>query len=67
MKLVFCFLLTALYAAPAWAYIDPGTGSMIVQSIIGAAVTAMVALGFYWNKVKTFLFRNRARPPKKAE
>ena len=40
----------------AFAYLDPGTGSIIIQAIIGfvAAVGATVSL--YWQKLK-LLFR----------
>lgn len=32
------------FANPAYAYIDPVTGSVIIQSIIGAFAVALVAL-----------------------
>ena len=44
-------LLACLSAAsPAWAYLDPGTGSMLVSAVIG--VVAAIALG-----VKMFWYR----------
>ena len=36
----------------AYAYIDPGSGSIIVQMIIGTLVGAGVALKLYWQKIK---------------
>jgi len=40
---------------PAYAYIDPGTGSMMIQAII-ALITAMsVFVGMFWGRVKMFL------------
>ena len=41
---------------PAHAYIDPGTGSLMLQAFIGAVAGGMVALHLYWSKVKR-LFR----------
>jgi hypothetical protein len=42
---------------PAYAYIDPGSGSLILQALIGAfAVGAGAATG-YWRKAKTFFGR----------
>ena len=39
----------------AFAYLDPGTSSIILQAILGflAAVGATITL--YWNKLKIFL------------
>jgi hypothetical protein len=39
------------------AYIDPGTGSYIIQIIIGGGLGAAFALKVYWKKVK-FYFSN---------
>jgi len=33
-------------------YLDPGSGSMIFQAIIGALVGVGIALKIYWDKVK---------------
>ena len=39
---------------PAFAYLDPGTGSMIVQGIIAAITSLIVAGKLYWNKIVSF-------------
>ena len=36
------------------AYIDPGTGSLIIQVLIGALVGGLVAAKIFWIKIKTF-------------
>jgi len=36
----------------AWAYLDPGTGSYVIQVTIAALLGAMVTLRLYWRKVK---------------
>ena len=53
-KILFIFILF-LPSANAYAYIDPGTGSFILQAIIGmiAAIGAYITL--YWRKFKNFL------------
>ena len=38
----------------AHAYIDPGTGSYIIQVIIGGVLGAAFALKVYWKKVKSY-------------
>ena len=44
-------------SAPAFGYIDPGTGSLIVQSVIGAIAAIGVTLKLYWHKLKIFFHR----------
>lgn len=44
-------------AGPAQAYLDPGTGSIILQAIIGAIAGGLVALRVYWDRIKSFLKR----------
>ena len=52
--IVFC-VLVALAPIPAHAYLDPGTGSMIVQILIGAVAGGLVALKVYWHRLKRLL------------
>jgi hypothetical protein len=37
------------------AYIDPGSGSFILQALIAAVAGAAVALNAYWGKIKKIL------------
>ena len=41
-----------LNANPAFAYIDPGTGSILLQGIIGGAATFLVVLRLYGAMLK---------------
>lgn len=52
-----CFGLTLAVAAPAYAYLDPGTGSIIIQSIIGGIAAASAFGAMYWTRFKDFLAR----------
>lgn len=45
-------LALMLVSAPAFAYIDPGTGSILVQGIIAAVIGASVAFKLFWHKIK---------------
>jgi hypothetical protein len=49
---IFLFAFGELFISNAFAYIDPGTGSMIIQSLIGALVGAGIVLKVYWTKIK---------------
>ena len=43
----------------AYAYIDPGTISIIFQGIVGAIVAGGVAIKLYWHKFKTFFKKKK--------
>ena len=43
-----------LFASPAHAYLDPGTGSTILQLLLGGVAGSMVVLNLYWARVKAF-------------
>ena len=45
---------------PAYAYIDPGTGSIILQTIIGGVAAGAIAIKLYWSKVKERFFPDRS-------
>jgi hypothetical protein len=47
-------------ASPAHAYLDPGTGSMLVSALIGVAAAVALAVKMFWYRV-VGLFR-RQRP-----
>lgn len=39
------------FSSSAFAYLDPGTGSMILQIILGGLAGAAVAIRMYWYKI----------------
>jgi len=39
-------------AAPAYAYIDPGSGSMLIQLLTGGAAGAVILARLYWRRFK---------------
>jgi hypothetical protein len=45
-----------LCASPASAYLDPGTGSVILQSLIGIAAIGGAAVGAFFGRIKAFFF-----------
>ena len=42
------------YTSPAYAYLDPGTGSMLLQGLIAGLAAIISFLSIYWQKVKAF-------------
>ena len=56
VKIVILNTLSLLiFLTSAHAYLDPGTGSIILQAIIGAIAAAATFLKFYWYRVLKFL------------
>ena len=51
---IFIFLL---FEKNVGAYLDPGTGSMILQAVIGAIVGSAVAIKIFWKRIKYFFLR----------
>ena len=51
------------YAPVASAYLDPGTGSMILSAIVGLFATAALAIKTYWYKIKRLLTGKQAAGP----
>ena len=48
-------------AGNAHAYLDPGTGSMILQSLLAAFVVAGSAVGVFWQRIKDIFTRSRSK------
>ena len=61
------FSTTLFSASPAFAYLDPGTGSMILQAIIGGIVGGMIAIKVYWKKVKGFFSGSKTESDDKTD
>ena len=56
MKNATIITLTLIFVLcfPAYAYLDPGTGSYFIQIIIATLLGAMYAIKHYWYKIKLF-------------
>ena len=52
--------------SPAFAYIDPGTSSLILQAALGGLAAAAAAVGLYWRKIKTLMGEKPPSPTKPA-
>jgi hypothetical protein len=44
--------LLVLATEPAFAYLDPGTGSMLLQVILGGVAAVAVAIKLFWYKIR---------------
>jgi len=51
---IIIFLSFFILTTKAHAYLDPGTGSIILQAIVGAFAAFFTSIYIFWNKVKNF-------------
>ena len=55
-NIAFLALVATLFrTGPAWAYLDPGTGSMMLQRLLGGIAGAMVVGKLYWHRFRGFV------------
>ena len=54
MRVVVVFCTLGLTAEPALAYLDPGTGGMLLQIALGGVAGLAVAGKLFWHQLKTF-------------
>ena len=45
-------LFSGTLISDAYAYIDPGSGSIVIQALIGALVGVGITLKVYWAKIR---------------
>ena len=53
--------LGLLVASPSHAYLDPGTGSIILQGLIAGMAVGIGLLRRYWQQFKSFLAKRTGR------
>lgn len=53
-------LASVLVIGPANAYLDPGSGSIIFQAVVGAALAGSLAVKVFWRRIVAFFQRNRS-------
>lgn len=46
-----------LSARPAYGYIDPGAGSLVLQTILGGLLGCMLAVKIFWRQIKGWATR----------
>ena len=59
-SLIIFAIFISLWAQPAMAYIEPGTGSAIISAIIGFSVAIGITVKTYWYKIKSVFTGKKA-------
>ena len=62
----FGLMATLLYTPPAAAYLDPGTGSMMLQMLLGGIAGAVVVGKLYWHRLKEVVTSRFSSKPSDA-
>lgn len=62
-----CALIVIFVPASAYAYIDPGTGSILIQGLIAAIAAIGVTLKLYWHRFKALFRRGSSSKEDVAE
>jgi hypothetical protein len=69
-RIVLVLLPGLFYVVPAYAYLDPGTGSIILQSMLAGIATAAALGSMFWQRIKaffSFLFSSKKLTDYKSE
>tara|TARA_B100000029_G_scaffold480374_1_gene528353 strand:+ start:497 stop:706 length:210 start_codon:yes stop_codon:yes gene_type:complete len=53
-KILLIFILYLSLIKPVYAYLDPGSGSIILQAIIASLAAAGTTISVFWKKIKIF-------------
>lgn len=60
--LILVTVIGVLFPRDAFAYLDPGSASLIVQSLIAGLAALGVAMRLYWGKIRA-LFMGKHKSP----
>lgn len=61
-RLTLSLAAVAIFSAtPAHAYLDAGTGSIMLQALVGAVATALMFGRLYLARIKALFVRGRSR------
>lgn len=52
--MIFGSTVLLLVVDQAYAYLDPGTGSMFVQAVLAGIAAVSVTVGIFWQKLRNF-------------
>ena len=67
MKTLLTFLMTILISPNAFAYLDPGAGSMLLQMAVAGVMAALFTIKLYWYKLKFTVLKWFGKKPSNEE
>jgi len=54
VRTILSAFLFLTFAVPAFAYLDPGSGSLIFQLIVGGVAGLILAVKIFWRRILSF-------------
>ena len=60
----FIAVVLVAFERPAAAYLDPGTGSMLLQALLGGVAAVSVIARLYWHRLSA-VFSGKLQRPKR--
>lgn len=63
MRAIITASLLCLVSTPAYAYLDPGTGSIILQGLIATIAVMGLTIKTYWHKILSFFGKDTGPSP----
>jgi hypothetical protein len=55
------FLLLIAFPRPAWAYVDPGTGSYLFQAAMAVLLSSLFVIKHYFKRIRALFNRTRGK------
>lgn len=55
------FFLNFVFISNTYAYLDPGSGSIILQAIVAAIAAGGVTIKIYWYKLRALFKKNKKK------
>lgn len=62
LPMVVVLVVVSAMASPAYAYLDPATGSMLLSALIGLVAAIALGLKMFWYRVRGLLRRPHRGP-----
>ena len=63
---VACIWLLFVCATPAYAYVDPGSGGMLIQLLLGGVAGAALIVRLYWQRFLKRIGFRREEPDQES-
>lgn len=60
-KFILSFLFILMFNTSAYAYLDPGLGSILLQGIIAGIAAVSLTIKIYWQKIKNFFKKKKKK------
>jgi len=59
---ILTIIILALWVSPAYAYLDPGTGSILFQAVLAGIAAGITTISLYWKKIKAIFSKSENTP-----